>query len=137
MLSAQIVVNRTIVSISPGKSADVEKEIQQLADCILGITQETNCECGTRCPRFYQRLDEADPSHRLKMECAARCRNVIAKVAMDTRKEWEEVSSMQNELLEHIRTRHYASSRRQRSRTVVDKWIFERWCQLMGRKTSV
>jgi hypothetical protein len=141
LLSAQIVVNRTIVSISPGKSADVEKETQQLADCVLGITQETNCEHGTRCPRFYQRLNKADSSLRPKMECAATCRNLIAKVAIDTRKEWEEVSSTQNELLfrgsgEHICTRYYASSKRQRSRTVVDKWIFERWCHLMGRKTS-
>jgi len=147
-LAMQILVGRLIVSLSPFKALSVEEENQRIALSILGIKKETMGEPGTRRLLLSQRFAIANSAIQTQIEWEEACRHLIAASAIATSAEWEgEVLRSQSEqrnlsyfecgLQQHSGTGVTGGIRNDSKRTVIPKWVFERWCQTLGRKTSL
>jgi len=147
-LAMQILVGRLIVSLSPFKALSIEEENQSIALSILGIRKETIGEPGSRRLLLSQRFAIASSAIQTQVEWEEACRHLIAASAIATSAEWEEevlrsqsaqvnLSYSECGLQQHSGAGVSGGIRNNSKRTVIPKWIFERWCQTLGRKTSL
>jgi len=146
-LAMQILIGRIIVSLAPFNAASIEEENQKIALSVLGLKKELLNEAGTRSLLLTQRFAIANSAIQTKLEWEEACRHLIAASAIATSDEWEA------EVLRPQRTQGTFSSSGPTSqqplgsrvpggisshskRTVIPKWIFERWCNTLGRKIT-
>lgn len=137
----RIVVNRLIVSLSPSTAFAIEQEAQHFAKVIYDTEREAHGDPGTCDIKMFPGFAIANSTIQTRENWKETCMNLSATSTLTTSSEWMDeclASKRVRQCLDESGVDEQAQSVviRRGNRSVIPKWVFERWCNILGRKTN-